>query len=116
MTKEQKRVMHDLIYTCKVCGKLMPDWFQGCRKTTLYYENDKGFGMRTMYVCCDECKDKWEEKDFVEEYKGHKIYCVNGKYIPYYGSLLLKIAKRELIHPILQYYQYYNFINIYTGV
>lgn len=114
MTKEQKRVMHDLIYTCKVCGKLMPDWFQGCRKTTLYYENDKGFGMRTMYVCCDECKDKWEEKDFVEEYKGHKIYCVNGKYIPYYGCsyyfTTLEDCKKRIdtpniaISPILQFY------------
>ena len=29
------------------------------------------------------CKKKNEEQYFVEEYKGNKIYCVNGKYMPY---------------------------------
>lgn len=34
-------------------------------------------------VCCEECKIKNEEQYFVEEYKGNKIYCVGGKYMPY---------------------------------
>ena len=34
-------------------------------------------------VCSEECKQKNEEQYFVEEYKGNKIYCVNGMYMPY---------------------------------
>ena len=34
-------------------------------------------------VCSEECKQKNEEKYLVDEYKGNKIYCVDGKYMPY---------------------------------
>lgn len=34
-------------------------------------------------VCSEECKRKNEEQYFIEEYKGNKIYCVNGRYMPY---------------------------------
>lgn len=37
-------------------------------------------------VCSEECKQKNEEQYFVEEYKGRKIYCVNGRYMPYLES------------------------------
>ena len=34
-------------------------------------------------MCSEECKQKNEEQYFIEEYKGNKIYCVDGRYMPY---------------------------------
>jgi hypothetical protein len=34
-------------------------------------------------VCSEKCKQKNENRYFVEEYKENKIYCVDGKYMPY---------------------------------
>ena len=36
-----------------------------------------------MPVCSIKCKQKNEERYFIEEYKGTNIYCVNGRYMPY---------------------------------
>lgn len=82
MNDEQKKELDIKVRTCRCCGKLMKPFFQGAVKTALYKED----GGRTIYVCSDECKEKWESQFFIEEYKGKKIYKVCGKYIPYYGA------------------------------
>lgn len=38
-------------------------------------------------VCSEECKQKNENQYFIEEYKGNKIYCVNGRWMPYFDCL-----------------------------
>lgn len=82
MTDEQKRKLDIKVRTCKCCGNLMKPFFQGAVKTALYKED----GARTIYVCNDKCKEKWESQFFVEEYKGQKIYKVHDRYIPYFGA------------------------------
>ena len=83
-------------WKCPVCGKEYEYFgikeFSMCSKTTLF-GNFKikdldgnvtaiGRGINAP-VCSEECKIKNEEQYFVEEYKGNKIYCVDGKYMPY---------------------------------
>ena len=86
-------------WECPVCGKEFEHFgikeFAMCPKTTLF-GNFKIRGVdgeiKTINrkvnkpVCSEECKLKNEEQYFVEEYKGRKIYCVNGKYMPYIES------------------------------
>jgi hypothetical protein len=83
-------------WRCPVCKKEFENFsirdFAMCPKTTLYGD----FKIRDMNgniehvdskinkpVCSEECKQKNENQYFVEEYKGNKIYCVDGKYMPY---------------------------------
>ena len=82
MTEEQKKEMMKRVMQCKVCGKQMPAFYRGCVRTTYYHPKNT----RTIYVCNNECKDKWESQYFVEEYKGNKIYCIDGRYVPYFGA------------------------------
>lgn len=83
-------------WKCPVCGKWFENFgfkeFSQCPKTTLF----GNFKKKTVDgeiqivnrlinkpVCSEECKKRNEYKYFVEEYKENKIYCVNGKYMPY---------------------------------
>lgn len=83
-------------WKCPICGKEFEHFgikeFAMCPKTTLFGNfriKDVDDNIKTINrkinkpVCSVECKKKNEEQYFVEEYKGHKIYCVNGRYIPY---------------------------------
>lgn len=83
-------------WKCPVCGKEYEQFglkdFAMCSKTTLFGNFKKKdingniitFNRRVNApVCSEECKRKSEEQYFVEEYKGSKIYCVDGKYMPY---------------------------------
>lgn len=83
-------------WKCPICGKEFERFglidFASCPKTTLFGEFKKLTSDGESYttdrkinalVCSEECKKKNEEQYFVEEYKGNKIYCVNGKYMPY---------------------------------
>lgn len=82
-------------WKCPVCGKEFDfgiKEFAMCPKTTLFGNfrirdvdgNIKIINRKTNKpVCSEECKTKNEEQYFVEEYKGRKIYCVNGRYMPY---------------------------------
>ena len=83
-------------WKCPICGKEFEHFgikeFAMCPKTTLFGNfkiiNVEGT-IKTINrkinkaVCSEECKQKNEEQYFVEEYKGNKIYCVNGMYMPY---------------------------------
>ena len=83
-------------WKCPVCGKEFKSFdikqFAACPKTTLFgdfkvrYTDGKiNTVSRKMNkpVCSEECKQKNEEQYLVDEYKGNKIYCVDGKYMPY---------------------------------
>lgn len=91
----------DAIQTCEVCLKKMPMFFIGCSKT--YNPKYK----RTMYVCSNKCKKEWEAQYFVEEYKGNKIYCIDGKYVPYlscaYYFTTLEDCKKRIDKPHISY-------------
>lgn len=83
-------------WKCPICGKEyenygIKDFFQ-CPNTTLFGKFTKLTPDGEPYtvdrkvnapVCSEECKRKNEEQYFIEEYKGNKIYCVNGRYMPY---------------------------------
>ena len=86
-------------WKCPVCGKEFEHFgikeFAMCPKTTLFGNfkiRDVDGEIKTINrkvnksVCSEECKLKNEEQYFVEEYKGRKIYCVNGRYMPYIES------------------------------
>lgn len=83
-------------WKCPICDKEFENFgfkeFAQCPKTTLF----GNFKKKTVNgeiqivnrlinkpVCSEMCKKKNEEQYFVEEYKGNKIYCVNGRYMPY---------------------------------
>ena len=83
-------------WKCPVCGKEFKSFgikqFAACPKTTLFGTfkvRDTDGKINTInrkmnkQVCSEECKQKNEEKYLVDEYKGNKIYCVDGKYMPY---------------------------------
>ena len=82
-------------WKCPVCGKEPETFgikeFAMSPKTTLFGNfkikdmdgKIKIIHRKTKPVCSEECKQKNEEQYFVEEYKGNKIYCVNGRYMPY---------------------------------
>lgn len=83
-------------WKCPVCGKGFENFgfkeFSQCPKTTLFgnFKKKTVDGEIQMVnrlinkpVCSEMCKKKNEEQYFVEEYKGNKIYCVNGSYMPY---------------------------------
>lgn len=76
----------------KNCGSLTIMEYAMSPKTTLFgkfkaYDwdgNPMTVNRRTnAWVCSEECKQKNENQYFVEEYKGNKIYCVDGRYMPY---------------------------------
>lgn len=66
---------------CRICGRPMPAFFVGAPETVFYI----GDYIKYSNVCSEECKQKYEDQFVVEEYKGNKIYCVNGRYMPYFG-------------------------------
>ena len=83
-------------WECPICGK-QPEHF-GIKefamspRTTLFGEfnfRDADGNIRTVNrnvnkpVCSEECKRKNEEQYFVEEYKGTRIYCIDGRYMTY---------------------------------
>lgn len=82
-------------WKCTVCGKEFEHFsikdFSICPKTTLFgnsrikdADDNRTVDRKTNKpVCSEECKQKNEEQYFVEEYKGNKIYCVDGRYMPY---------------------------------
>ena len=83
-------------WKCPVCGKEFEQFtikeFAMCPKTTLFGNfriKDVDGKFKTISrkinkpVCSEGCKHKDEEQYFVEEYNGNKIYCVDGKYMPY---------------------------------
>lgn len=83
-------------WKCSICGKEFEHFgikeFAMCPKTTLFGNfriRDVDGEIKTINrkvnkpVCSEECKQKNEEQYFVEEYKGNKIYYVNGRYMPY---------------------------------
>ena len=83
-------------WKCPVCGKEFEHFglieFASCSKTTLFGNfKIKDVDGNTIIVdrrinvpvCSEECKRKNEERYFIEEYNGKKIYCVDGKYMPY---------------------------------
>lgn len=86
-------------WKCPVCGKGYERFglkdFAMYSKTTLFgnfkiKDFDGNFIITdrriNVPVCSEECKIKNEYQYFVEEYKGNKIYCVDGKYMPYLES------------------------------
>lgn len=83
-------------WKCPVCGKEFEHFgikeFAMCPKTTLFGDfkirnidgNIKTINRKVNKpVCSEECKQKNENQYLVEEYKGNKICCVNGMYMPY---------------------------------
>ena len=83
-------------WKCPICGKEFEHFglmeFASCSKTTLFGSfkirdvdgNTRIVNRRVdVPVCSEECKRKNEEQYFIEEYNGNKIYCVDGKYMPY---------------------------------
>lgn len=86
---------------CIACGKEMPVFYRGCSKTY-----DPKYN-KNIYVCSDECKEKWEAQYFVEKYKGNKIYCIDGKYVPYlscaYYFNTLEDCKKRIDKPHIAY-------------
>lgn len=70
----------DKVFTCRICGKKMRPFFAGSSKTLLIKNGVK----RVFVVCSEACKNTYESRFFVEEYKGNKIYCIDGKYVPYF--------------------------------
>ena len=109
MTEEQKKEMMKKVLQCKVCGKQMPVFYRGCVRTTYYHPERT----RTIFVCNDECKDKWESQYFVEEYKGSKIYCIDGRYIPYFGAAYyfetLEDCKKRIGQPNIAHAPFYSY-------
>lgn len=84
------------IRKCPVCGREHENFgikgFSQCPKTTLFgrFKAKDADGCFKAVdrklnapVCSEECKRKNEERYFVEDYKGNKIYCVDGRYMPY---------------------------------
>lgn len=83
-------------WKCPVCGKEVEyfgfeEWVK-FPKTTLFgtfkvrdVNGNIQIVDRLSYkpVCSEQCKSENENQYFVEEYKGQKIYCVDGKYMPY---------------------------------
>lgn len=109
MTEEQKKEMMKVVMQCKVCGKQMPLFYKGCAKTTYYHPRKS----KPIFVCNNECKDKWESQYFVEEYKGNKIYCIDGKYIPYFGSVYyfttLEDCKKRIDYPHMAFAPFFSY-------
>jgi hypothetical protein len=93
--------MINSVSICIVCGKEMPAFYKGCSKTY-----DPKFH-KNIYVCSNECKEKWEAQYFVEKYKGNKIYCIDGKYVPYlscaYYFNTLEDCKKRIDKPHIAY-------------
>lgn len=105
-------------WKCPICGKEFKNFgikeFAQCPKTTLF----GNFKRKTLDgefqivnrlinkpVCSEECKKRNEDKYFVEEYAGSKIYCVDGKYLPYlecdYWYNSIEGAKERIDNPHL---------------
>lgn len=88
-----------MYWKCPVCGKELDlelcDWKKYPRTIlfgTFKYKQSDGTIVikhkRPGIVCSEECKQKYEEQYVVEEYRGHKIYCIEGnKYMPYFGCM-----------------------------
>ncbi len=106
-------------WKCPVCGKVFDDmniWdFATLPKTILFgnfeikYLNDEVVTIDrkiNIPVCSTECKQNNENRYFVEEYKGNKIYCVEGKYMPYleceYWFESLEDVKKRIDEPHLR--------------
>lgn len=83
-------------WKCPVCGKVFENFgfkeFAQCPKTTLFGDfqvrDIDGIIKKTdrlIYkpVCSEKCKQLNENKYLAEEYKGSKIFCVNGRYMNY---------------------------------
>ena len=83
-------------WKCPVCGKEFDHFgikeFATFPKSTLFGNfkirdvdgNIKTVNRKTNKpVCSEKCKQKNENHYLVEEYKGNKIYCINGMYMPY---------------------------------
>lgn len=85
----------------KLHEKEMPAFYKGCSKTY-----DPKFH-KNIYVCSNECKEKWENQYFVEKYKGNNIYCIDGKYVPYldcsYYFTTLEDCKKRIDKPHIAY-------------
>lgn len=69
---------------CPQCKKIMRSDIYAYAKGYMAFNLDK---RRRVLVCSHECKDAYESKWFVEEYKGNKIYCCDGKYVPYINAI-----------------------------
>ena len=89
------------IVRCAVCG----EEFNAFQKA--YHKSYDPRHHRRVFICSDECKEKWEDQFFVEEYKGNKIYCINGKYVPYlncaYYFTTLEDCKKRIDQPHVAY-------------
>lgn len=107
------------LWKCPVCGKVFDDmniWdFAVLPKTTMfgnfkikYLNGEAGSIDRKINtpVCSIKCKQQNEDRYFVEEYKGNKIYCVDGKYMPYleceYWFESLEDVKKRIDKPYLR--------------
>lgn len=71
-------------FKCKCCGKQMTFNLRQISEypKTWHYKDGE---VHRMPVCSEKCKINYESQYFVEEYHNHKIYCINGRYIPYFG-------------------------------
>lgn len=109
MTEAQIKEMREIIMQCEVCGKQMPLFYRGCVKTTHYLPKRA----KTIFVCNNQCKEQWESPYFVEEYKGNKIYYINGGYIPYFGSAYsfttLEECKQRIDSGYVAFSPFYNY-------
>lgn len=105
-------------WKCPICGKEFEHFgirdFALCPKTTLFgkFKTKDIYGNTTLtdrrsnvLICSEECKIKNEDQYFIEEYKGNKIYCVNGRYMPYleceYWYDSIEGAKNRIDNPYL---------------
>lgn len=88
-------------FRCNVCGEQMRVLQKAYPKTY-----DPRYRRRIL-VCSNECKEKWEDQYFVEKYKGNKIYCIDGKYVPYlscaYYFNTLEDCKKRIDKPHIAY-------------
>lgn len=74
----------EVVCKCKWCrNPLMEDikLYRTTYKHLRLYRNEKS---RTFVFCCEECKNEFLKQYEVEEYKGNKIYCIDGGYMPYF--------------------------------
>lgn len=75
-----------IVYHCPVCHKEMPLGLANIVKypRTIFYIKDT-YEMKSRIVCSDECLKAYESRLICDTYKGHNIYKIGDRYMPYLG-------------------------------
>lgn len=73
-------------YKCPVCHKEMLLDFTNIGKypKTIFYIKDT-YEMKRKVVCSNECLKTYESHLICDTYKGHNIYKIGDRYMPYLG-------------------------------